>query len=105
LTALSTSADVLAALTALVPTSQLLLGTDYPMAQEIGLYVSLDGINTYAAFSDADRRRIKRDNAPRLLGPSVPRQGGGAAAPALARGHRAEWKCRTPTKAPVRSSP
>ena len=71
-TALSTSADVLASLTALVPTSQLLLGTDYPMAQEIGLYVTLDGLDTYAAFSEADRRQIGGDNAQRLLGPSVP---------------------------------
>jgi 6-methylsalicylate decarboxylase len=67
-TALSTSADVLASLTGLVPTSQLLLGTDYPMGQEIGLYYTLDGLEAYAGFGEADRRRIKADTAQAILG-------------------------------------
>jgi hypothetical protein len=66
-TALSTSADVLRSLTSLVPASQLLLGTDFPMAQEIGLFYTLDGLTRYAGFSDADRHNITSANAQALL--------------------------------------
>jgi predicted TIM-barrel fold metal-dependent hydrolase len=66
-TALSTSTNVLRSLTSLVPTSQLLLGTDFPMAQEIGLFYTLDGLTRYAGFGDADRLNITSGNARALL--------------------------------------
>jgi 6-methylsalicylate decarboxylase len=66
-TALSTSADILASLMGLVPTSHLLLGTDYPMGQEIGLYYTLNGLDTYPGFSEVDRRCIKGGNAQVIL--------------------------------------
>lgn len=62
-TALSTSPSVLDALTALVPTSHILLGTDFPFGQEVGLRYTLRGIERYPGFDEDDRAAILRGNA------------------------------------------
>jgi predicted TIM-barrel fold metal-dependent hydrolase len=56
-------AGALAALLKLVPMSQVLFGTDYPLrpASE-----AVEGVSAYS-FSDAERRALDRDNAVRLL--------------------------------------
>ena len=66
-TALSTAAPVLDALTAIVPTTHILLGTDFPFGQEIGLRYTLDGIRTYPHFTDSDRTQVLATNAQTLL--------------------------------------
>jgi 6-methylsalicylate decarboxylase len=65
--ALWSDAQVLAALTALVPPSQVLLGTDFPMGQEIGVHVTLDGLERYDGFTAAQRRAVRSTNAARLF--------------------------------------
>jgi hypothetical protein len=69
---------VLDCLAGLVPSTQLLLGTDYPMAQEIGVTSTLAGLARHRGFHDDDRRAIAADNARRLSHawpprPSAPR--------------------------------
>lgn len=71
-TALSTAAPALDALTALVPTSHILLGTDFPFGQEVGLRYTLRGIERYPQFDDADRDAILRRNAIELLALDTP---------------------------------
>jgi predicted TIM-barrel fold metal-dependent hydrolase len=71
-TALSTAPAVLDALISLVPTSHLLLGTDFPFGQEIGLQYTLRGIERYPGFSDHDRTAVLADNANELLTPDTP---------------------------------
>ena len=71
-TALSTAARVLDALAALVPTSHILLGTDFPFGQEIGLRYTLRGIERYRGFDDDDRAAILRTNARDLLAHGTP---------------------------------
>lgn len=66
-TALSTAAPTLDALTAIVPSTHILLGTDFPFGQEIGLRYTLDGIRTYPHFTDSDRTKILETNARILL--------------------------------------
>ena len=66
-TALSTATPVLDALTAIAPTTHILLGTDFPFGQEIGLRYTLDGIRNYPRFSDDDRTRVLTANAQSLL--------------------------------------
>ncbi|HYB34601.1 MAG TPA: amidohydrolase family protein [Mycobacterium sp.] len=66
-TALSTAAPVLDALTAIVDTTHILFGTDFPFGQEIGLQYTLDGINSYPNFTDEDRTHILATNAADLL--------------------------------------
>jgi 6-methylsalicylate decarboxylase len=66
-TALSTAPPVLDALNAIVPTSHILLGTDFPFGQEIGLQYTLDGINSYPNYTDEDRAHILATNAANLL--------------------------------------
>jgi aminocarboxymuconate-semialdehyde decarboxylase len=65
--ALSSDAHVLAGLTALVPTSRVLLGTDFPMGQEIGIHVTLSGLQRYEGFTDAQRAAVRSGNAARLF--------------------------------------
>ena len=65
--ALSSDAHVLAALTAVVPTSRLLLGTDFPMGQEIGIHITLSGLEGYDGFTDAERASVRSGNAARLF--------------------------------------
>jgi 6-methylsalicylate decarboxylase len=71
-TALSTAGPTLDALTSLVPTSHILLGTDFPFGQEIGLQYTLRGIDRYPGFSDDDRAAVLADNANDLLAPETP---------------------------------
>jgi predicted TIM-barrel fold metal-dependent hydrolase len=66
-TTLSANDTVLGVLHELVPTTQILLGTDYPMAQEIGVTVTLAGLDRHSGFDDADRRAIEGGNASRLF--------------------------------------
>ena len=66
-TALSATAPTLDALTAIVPTTHILLGTDFPFGQEIGLRYTLDGIRTYPHFTDSDRAKVLESNARILL--------------------------------------
>jgi predicted TIM-barrel fold metal-dependent hydrolase len=67
-TALSTARPVLDALTAIVPTTHVLLGTDFPFGQEVGLKYTLDGIDAYPDFTAADRAHVRAANARALLG-------------------------------------
>jgi predicted TIM-barrel fold metal-dependent hydrolase len=71
-TALSTAAPVLDALTSLVPTSHILLGTDFPFGQEIGLQYTLRGIERYPGFGVDDRAAVLAGNASVLLAPDMP---------------------------------
>ena len=57
-TALSANPTVLSALQRLVPASRVLLGTDYPFAQEIGVRYSLDGLGAYEGFGEEERAMI-----------------------------------------------
>lgn len=66
-TALSTAAPVLDALTAIVPTTHILLGTDFPFGQEVGLRYTLDGIHSYRHYTDDDRTHVLATNAGNLL--------------------------------------
>jgi predicted TIM-barrel fold metal-dependent hydrolase len=62
-TALSANPTVLSALLRLVPPSRILLGTDYPFAQEIGVRYSLDGLAAYEGFGEEERATIESDTA------------------------------------------
>jgi 6-methylsalicylate decarboxylase len=66
-TALSANVTVLSSLQRLVPASHILLGTDYPFAQETGVRYSLDGIAAYAGFSEQDRKDVESNNASKLF--------------------------------------
>jgi predicted TIM-barrel fold metal-dependent hydrolase len=66
-TALSANRTVLSALQRLVPTSQILLGTDYPFAQEVGARYVLKGLASYEGFSESDRQEIEAENALKLF--------------------------------------
>jgi predicted TIM-barrel fold metal-dependent hydrolase len=66
-TALSTAVPVLDALTAIVPTEHILLGTDFPFGQEIGLRYTLGGIHDYPHFTDGDRQHVLHTNAETLF--------------------------------------
>jgi predicted TIM-barrel fold metal-dependent hydrolase len=58
---------VLGCLHQLVSSTQIVLGTDYPMAQEIGVATTLSGLPAHPGFTDCDRRAIEGDNARRLV--------------------------------------
>jgi len=64
---LSANEVVLGSLQTLVPSSQIVLGTDFPMAQEIGVTSTLAGLAEHSAFDDDDRRLVELDNALRLF--------------------------------------
>jgi len=71
-TALSANPTVLSALQRLVPASRVLLGTDYPFAQEIGVRYALNGLAAYEGFGEAERAMIESGTALTLahrLGP------------------------------------
>jgi 6-methylsalicylate decarboxylase len=61
--ALSTDRQPLAALTRLVPVRQLLFGTDFPVAREIGAELTLEGVRQFPGFTEADREALERTNA------------------------------------------
>ena len=65
--ALSADQQALAALRRLVPVTQLLLGTDFPLAREIGADVTLKGVHRFPGFTEDDRQALERTNAARLL--------------------------------------
>jgi predicted TIM-barrel fold metal-dependent hydrolase len=65
--ALSTDAHLLDALTAIVSPSCLVLGTDYPMGQEIGVHVTLTGLDRSDALTDAQRQDIRSANPARAI--------------------------------------
>jgi aminocarboxymuconate-semialdehyde decarboxylase len=64
---LSANDTVLACLHALVPSAQILLGTDYPFSQEIGVTSTLAGLDGYDGFDGADRRAIGAGTAAGLF--------------------------------------
>jgi predicted TIM-barrel fold metal-dependent hydrolase len=65
--ALSSDRQTLAALSRLVPVTQLLLGTDFPVAQEVGAEVTLKGVREFSRFTEADRQALERANAARMF--------------------------------------
>jgi predicted TIM-barrel fold metal-dependent hydrolase len=65
--ALSSDQQALAALSRLVPRTQLVLGTDFPIAQEIGAAVTLKGVHEFRGFTEDDRGAVERTNAARLF--------------------------------------
>jgi len=62
-TALSANPTVLGTLQRLVPASRVLLGTDFPFGQEIGVRYSLDGLATYEGFGEEERAMIESGTA------------------------------------------
>jgi predicted TIM-barrel fold metal-dependent hydrolase len=64
---LAANDTVLGCLRDLVHSTQILLGTDYPIAQEIGVTTTLGGLAAHTGFNDHDRRAIEGDNARRLF--------------------------------------
>jgi hypothetical protein len=62
-TALSANPTVLSALQRLVPASHVLLGTDYPFAQGIGVRYSLDGLAAYEGFNEEESAMIESGTA------------------------------------------
>jgi 6-methylsalicylate decarboxylase len=62
-TALSANPTVLGALQRLVPASRVLLGTDFPFAQELGVRYSLDGLAAYEGFGEEERAIIESGTA------------------------------------------
>jgi predicted TIM-barrel fold metal-dependent hydrolase len=71
-TALSANPTVLGALQRLVPASRILLGTDYPFAQEVGVRYSLDGLAAYEGFGEEERATIESGTALTLFPASDP---------------------------------
>jgi hypothetical protein len=63
---------VLGALQRLVPASRILLGTDYPFAQEVGVRYSLDGLAAYEGFGEEERATIESGTALTLFPASEP---------------------------------
>jgi aminocarboxymuconate-semialdehyde decarboxylase len=64
---LSANDTVLDCVDELAPSDQLLLGTDFPLAQEIGVRSTLAGLEGHNGLDEADRRKIEGDNAHRLF--------------------------------------
>jgi 6-methylsalicylate decarboxylase len=64
---LSANETVLGCLGELVASTQILLGTDYPFAQEIGITTTLAGLERQPSFADDARSLIEGGNARRLF--------------------------------------
>lgn len=62
-TALSANPTVLSALQRLVPASQILFGSDYPPAQDVGVHYVVQGLAAYAGFSKQEQQDIECNNA------------------------------------------
>ena len=67
--ALSTAGTALDALRTVVAADHILLGTDFPFGQEIGLRYTLDGLSRYPGFTESERAGILAGNAEELLRP------------------------------------
>jgi predicted TIM-barrel fold metal-dependent hydrolase len=73
-TALSTDELVLRSVADVAPSSHVLLGTDFPFAQDIGATLAIEGLERYRGFDRDDRRAIEGMNAAALfprLAPSL----------------------------------
>jgi len=66
-TALSANPHALRSLCELVPSTQILFGTDFPFAPEPVTHLTVDGLTTYDGFDEAARAAIERANALALL--------------------------------------
>lgn len=66
-TALSTTPHALKSLQEIADSSHILFGSDYPPASEETSIESINGLNIYSDFSDADRSLIFRENALKLF--------------------------------------
>ena len=62
-TALSTDEVVLRAVGDVAQASHVLLGTDFPFAQDFGASLAIEGLARYAGCDRDDRRAIEADNA------------------------------------------
>ncbi len=62
-TALSAAPYALSTLQALVDSSHILFGSDYPFAPEPVTEASVKGLNEYDGFDDETRRKVERENA------------------------------------------
>jgi hypothetical protein len=51
-----------------VPIDHILLGTDFPFGQEIGVQYTFDGLNRYNHFTEGELAGILAGNAEKLLG-------------------------------------
>jgi predicted TIM-barrel fold metal-dependent hydrolase len=59
------AASMLASYKALVPVSQILFGTDYPLGP--GIVATAKGLKDNGGFTESELRAIERDNAVRLF--------------------------------------
>jgi predicted TIM-barrel fold metal-dependent hydrolase len=66
--ALSTARTALDGLRTVVPSDHILLGTDFPFGQEIGVQYTSDGLNRYNHFTEGELAGILAGNAEKLLG-------------------------------------
>jgi 6-methylsalicylate decarboxylase len=66
-TALSANPHALRSLCELVPSPQILFGTDFPFAPEPVTRLTIDGLTSYDGFDQAARGAIERENALALL--------------------------------------
>jgi len=66
-TALSANPHALSSLWELVDSSHILFGSDFPFAPEPITQASIEGVAKFESFDEADRQRIERDNALKLL--------------------------------------
>jgi 6-methylsalicylate decarboxylase len=64
---LSANETVLGCLERFVPGSQIVLGTDFPMAQEIGVVTTLERLEAHRGFDEDERREITTGNPARLF--------------------------------------
>ena len=62
-TVFSANIHVMSSLRQLVPARQILFGTDYPFAQEIGVRYALDELAAFPGFNQQERKEIEGKNA------------------------------------------
>jgi predicted TIM-barrel fold metal-dependent hydrolase len=65
--ALSSDTNALSSLLGLVSPRRLLLGTDFPMAQEIGAHLTLRGLDEFSRLTAEDRARVRSETAADLF--------------------------------------
>jgi len=66
-TALSANPHALRSLGELVGPERVLFGSDFPFAPDLATGMQVGGLASYLGYDDADRRRVERSNALRLL--------------------------------------